>query len=269
MLKRLLFLVCLVPPAIVFAQDPEARWFDIEVIVFKRAQLSSENQEQWPPEPGRPNTDTAASLLPDVDDTNADPFEPVPFQLLPAESYQLNDALEKMLASDSYIPLVHLAWRQPTYEKHRALPILINGGAVIPQQLNTFADPSVIPPQMNDLEGTITVSVIRYLHLAAVLLLHDPSATTESLAAVPAEGILSTDHLPELGMRSYRLMETRRMRSTEVHYFDHPAFGILAVITPYKLPERPEPVEPIPMTEQAPESVTTPVTENPAPAVTP
>jgi hypothetical protein len=30
----------------------------------------------------------------------------------------------------------------------------------------------------------------------------------------------------------YILRQTRRMRSTERHYIDHPKFGVIAVITP-------------------------------------
>jgi hypothetical protein len=31
----------------------------------------------------------------------------------------------------------------------------------------------------------------------------------------------------------YRLDETRRMRSGELHYFDNPRFGVIARVTPY------------------------------------
>ena len=34
---------------------------------------------------------------------------------------------------------------------------------------------------------------------------------------------------------NYPLKQTRRMRSTELHYFDHPNIGMLVVIRPYEL----------------------------------
>jgi peptidoglycan-binding protein CsiV len=37
-----------------------------------------------------------------------------------------------------------------------------------------------------------------------------------------------------------RLVESRRMRSTEVHYFDHPVIGVIATITPWEIPIEPE-----------------------------
>jgi Peptidoglycan-binding protein, CsiV len=36
-----------------------------------------------------------------------------------------------------------------------------------------------------------------------------------------------------------RLVESRRMRSTEVHYFDHPVIGVVATITPWEIPVEP------------------------------
>ncbi len=35
---------------------------------------------------------------------------------------------------------------------------------------------------------------------------------------------------------NYPLNQTRRMRSTELHYFDHPKIGMLVIIRPYELP---------------------------------
>ena len=37
----------------------------------------------------------------------------------------------------------------------------------------------------------------------------------------------------------YRMKQSRRMRSNETHYMDHPRFGIVARVTPYES-EQPE-----------------------------
>jgi hypothetical protein len=36
-----------------------------------------------------------------------------------------------------------------------------------------------------------------------------------------------------LNYQVYRLQQSRRMRSNEVHYLDHPLFGIIVQVTPY------------------------------------
>lgn len=57
------------------------------------------------------------------------------------------------------------------------------------------------------IQGTAKVSVSRFLHLNLDLLLRQ-------------------------GGRSYRMTASRRMRSSELHYLDHPLFGALVLITP-------------------------------------
>jgi len=48
-------------------------------------------------------------------------------------------------------------------------------------------------------------------------------------------------------LQDYRLYETRRMRSKEIHYFDHPMMGIVVKVTPYEFDvPNPEPATPKP-----------------------
>ena len=54
------------------------------------------------------------------------------------------------------------------------------------------------------------------------------------------------DTLSEVSLAPrYRLLTQRQMRSGELHYFDHPAFGVLVTITPV-------PVEPVNPAETEP-----------------
>ena len=68
-------------------------------------------------------------------------------------------------------------------------------------------------------EGSIRLTRGRYLHLDVDLLLRN----------VTGSGYMNV----------HRLTEKRRMRSKELHYFDHPRFGMLAQITPYQPPAAP------------------------------
>jgi hypothetical protein len=63
------------------------------------------------------------------------------------------------------------------------------------------------------LEGEVTLAVERRLHLALALSLSGP------------DGI------------AYELEQTRVMRSGELHYVDHPAFGVIAFIEPSEFPD--------------------------------
>ena len=65
-------------------------------------------------------------------------------------------------------------------------------------------------PGASGLSGQIALSRGRYLHLTLELTYESPE---------------------EPGQRMV-LKQTRRMRSNERHYIDHPKFGVIAVITP-------------------------------------
>ena len=125
---------------------------------------------------------------------------------------------------------------------------------------------STTPPstQRPLLEGVVRVSLSRYLHLSTDLTLSrdvtlpvrplifhlndNEEQNNEELIMVRESS--DTELAPpsistQLGdiafteittQKPYRLIESRRMRSKEAHYLDHPALGIVAYITPYERP---------------------------------
>jgi hypothetical protein len=118
--------------------------------------------------------------------------------------------------SSGYSVLFHRAWRQIGYDAAHAIAYPIH---------------SLAENGRDSIEGSVTLVRERYLHLDVDLLLLRADGTAP---AAYAEG---TDSRP-----AFRLREKRRMRSREVHYFDHPRFGMIAVVTPYDAPEdEPEP----------------------------
>ena len=70
--------------------------------------------------------------------------------------------------------------------------------------------------------GTVKVSLARYLQVDVDLLYRRPRGGE---AAAP-------DHVPA----RFRLISRRRMRSEELHYIEHPLFGMLVSITPFRTP---------------------------------
>jgi hypothetical protein len=118
------------------------------------------------------------------------------------------------------------------------------------------------PPLRMPLDGTLTVSLSRYLHMDLDLVLQKTlpvveitqPETMDSANVADDELITIIEHPADVDMKRgnalpggttepalrhfyFRMTQSRRMRSTELHYFDHPMFGVLAVIRPYELPE--------------------------------
>jgi len=126
-------------------------------------------------------------------------------------------------------------------------------------ELDTLPGHFVGPPNPRFV-GTVTVSVARYLHFNAELL-YRSLVTQNSAVAIPDLELWYDRPYPTLyepqgpayrleqwqAMRGFRMQESRRMRSRELHYLDHPFFGIVVLITPVELPEaveEPSPTEP-------------------------
>jgi hypothetical protein len=126
--------------------------------------------------------------------------------LLPSE-LELTAEYLKLQAIAAYTPLVHAGWVQPGLPEADAEPF----------DLKTLG--------MLNTSGTIRVHLTRFLHITLDLTYQAGAGATPALAA--------NDGLDEFVLTPrYRLQATRNVRSGELHYFDHPAFGALVRITP-------------------------------------
>ncbi|GMQ97372.1 MAG: CsiV family protein [Gammaproteobacteria bacterium] len=230
----LLFLACWVTPL-----RADTEWYDVEVVIFANKAMTGANDEEWPDEPGYPDTTNAVQLVM-VTDESLPGMPPIEFQMLPQELWQLSGIEDSLKQSSQYRVITHLAWRQLGLPPDSAPPVLINEGQDSPSLVfNSFDN----QPD-KELQGLIKISRKRYLHIDADLVYRAQVTADDGSAR----------------MASFRLTEHRRMRSKELHYLDHPLFGMIIAITPYKwTPPTPEPPQPVvPKTQ--------PTTTNPAPA---
>ncbi len=193
--------VLVISPPLVLGADAQPRQYEIELLIFENL-VVADNGEVWP-------ADYSDWFEESVD-------EPAP---APAEAEQrewLRDASQMRLVAERntlgksarYRVLAHFAWRQALLDRSGA---------------RAFDIPVEKTTGKNYVDGTVRVAVERYLHLNLDLQLH--LARQDFTAQMSEAGFES----PEI-----RLTESRRMRSKEVHYFDNPRFGVIALITPYE-----------------------------------
>jgi len=98
--------------------------------------------------------------------------------------------------------LVNLQWIQPTYDKPFSLPI--------------YLESSLTHLDVPKLQGLFRMHVSRYLHGEFNLqYLHDSSESVEQMASIT---------------------QSRRMRSKEAHYLDHPLVGVIMRALPVEHP---------------------------------
>lgn len=213
--------------------------YKVELIVFEHLTPNSINSENWPSYPSLPDLKNSIELMAPLPTTDSDELteiviQPQDFQLLSTADFQMNP-FEDKLKSQRYKILVHSAWIQSFDSPKQAKPIHIYGGEnnTRPLQTSDYDDDQAdfIPYIHGDnyeLDGTIELSLQKYINLHLNLSLNLP---TSSLAHMV--DLSSFD--PQLARRdvvSFRLIQSRRMRSDELHYIDHPLFGVLVKITP-------------------------------------
>ncbi len=210
LLRRSLALAALTTlPALAQAAD----LYKVEILVFSHENSNGVEQEYWPQLPQLPQLDLSASLQPQ-------PWDGYPlanFEELPQSDLILGGDAAALSGSGDYRLLYHRGWLQSIGGKSGARQVRIKAD---------FDD--------YQLDGSLKLYKNRFLHAqptleltaAAPLLLQQPehlnSADTDSAIEVVTpvgEQMDSTQH--------WRMDQSRRMRSNETHYIDHPRFGVL------------------------------------------
>jgi hypothetical protein len=99
---------------------------------------------------------------------------------------------------------------------------------------STMQAAPIKPPQNWTLEGFIKVEVDFYLHITA-----DLNVMNMSLAEQATQKLVPGDkQKPSAILKTINFKQDRRVRSTEIHYFDHPYIGMIIRILPYDKPTK-------------------------------
>ena len=193
-------------------------------------------------EAGQNAEGTDAEIDPEID------IEKDPYILLPDNEWQLSNEAKRLERASGIRIMEHIAWRQPVDERKKSHPILIQAG----QQYGLSFE----------VEGLVTVTENRHLHVDTNLFfskykleLFDNSLDWSSLntpATEPEQSIdltntsISTvensvffENSEPQHQREYtsELKHIRRLRADEIHYIDHPLFGLLVKVSSHKLPD--------------------------------
>jgi len=199
--------------------DSPPKQYEIELLLFRNL-VQNDGGEAWPIDYSAwfdELEEEDVGLDPDLQANPESNDETGGTQWLPRNALRLRAHWQTMKNSARYRPLAHVAWRQVVVDRQRAEAI------TLPSTLSAEAEPEPY------IDGTVRVAVERYLHLYLDLQLHSYSGVDEF-------------ELLEYENPEFRLREHRRMRSKELHFFDHPRFGVLALITPYEAPPEELPV---------------------------
>lgn len=232
-------------------QEDKESWFQVEVIVFEYTRPDTDG-ESWYSNPGLPEqTDSIDLVQGDVPDwlqppapeappqqregEETAPVDRIPYLALPEEARNLDGVYRVLQLASDYRPLLHASWQQPGREEAQARFVHLEGlqaaaeeqvPAAPPEEtaLAPEATPDYSLPEMA-FDAMLRLRSSLYLHLDvdAAYFPPDPAVLRSGIAAEDAPAYLFADYV--------RLQETRRIRLKELHYFDHPLFGVLVQVT--------------------------------------
>ncbi len=149
-----------------------------------------------------PATDEQSPVMPPRDPATETP-QTANSQIQPASHESLAGIAERLRNSANYQVLSYQSWQQSAVSKYASQRVAIDG---------------------ERLSGHVRVYKASYLHSELDLWLQDDSRRSAG-----------DDEFQ--GPRYPNLKESRRLRSKELHYFDHPHFGAILQLTPVDTPD--------------------------------
>ena len=203
-----------------FSQSAASKDYIVEMIFFANTNTNSEsvhvsNQAVFPDLVG------SISLNQDAQSNG--------FVLLTSDIFSLTGKADALNKSGKYKVLKHMAWLQPGLAKEDAIPIRVQAGK---DYTNEFKERSFSEADFNDrtlpanhpineLDGTVNFVLGRYLHLYTDLVYRKPFD-------VLSGDVLGRDRI----LADFPVKSHRKMRSSTLHYIDHPYLGILIEVRP-------------------------------------
>ncbi|MDY6827909.1 MAG: CsiV family protein [Pseudomonadota bacterium] len=249
--KRLLFAALWLTTPTLAEEPPEPRWYQVNLLVFRH--LYPDATETWPR--------TALEIPQDW--TRLVPPEAVASTprrrgavATPQIAPRMLEAHRQLRNSRDFRPLAVLAWREALEENQ-------SGSAVL---IEVAGEPGIDLP----IHGWVRLRLNRYLHIQTQLwTLRRASDASPAMPALTwnapqlptlAPAFPTPDNPVDFVLRGYRALpfqpprdaplkiahllgadpvveiasmsQSRRMRSGELHYLDHPRFGLLVLVEP-------------------------------------
>ena len=242
--------------------NEKIRYYNIEVVVFENLQEGHFQTEHWAQSIERTIPEVFIDLnsplpeqieLPD----NTDPK--LAFKEIPGKDLKLLEEASKIDQSRSRRVILHTAWVQPGLSHDKSLHVHFNQVLTpsITEESETADSNLALQPheqkyQSASLDSLIRVSLARYLHVETDLLLTINSEESPNFVDSPFEQTAALmENVTDSAFESEQGMEAetdlrplprqvhiqqirRRIRSNELHYLDHPLFGMLISISPHE-----------------------------------
>jgi hypothetical protein len=179
--------------------------YNVEIVIF-RAMTPLGVAEDWSTEAKQEQASAGAEPASEPEETAPARGERLSFQTLSSSQFKLAGTDAALRRSSNYEVLAHVGWSQ----------------AATPRGASSGVDLASVGVTDRALRGQAVLEQGRYLYLNLDL--------TWTPQDPPSSLLGTTDGRPV----TFALKQKRRLRPFEQHYFDHPAFGVITIVTPVK-----------------------------------
>lgn len=230
----------------------QAAWYQVELIVFEHLNPNLDG-EQWSENPGLPSRNDSIDLITgiadqidvqsgamDSHDNQVHPEEDtqglVPYKALSSDKFRLKKDFRILELSSAYRPLLHVSWQQPGLHRNSVRSVHLESYEKT-NEIDTHIPEEFVDSQKAEyiytaaeiiFDGTVRLRSSHFLHVDVDLAFFPESGFQD--IKTPIQG--SENITPVLQQADYvRLTESRRIKLNELHYFDHPLFGVIIQVS--------------------------------------
>ena len=213
-----------------------AEWYQVEVIVFDNLHPDSDG-ELWYKTPGLPDRNGSQELVldkPDVEDIDLETQRDnsktlIPFKSLPKNKYRMDGIYRVLRYSEEYRPLIHTSWQQTGATRARAVHIEKLDSVMPERELSDDNEPDFLTPAKTIVDGIVRVRGGHFLHVDIDLVYFLDSLSNPGLSPSGEPNI--NNMFVNQNTQYVRIKETRKIKLNELHYFDHPMFGLILQVS--------------------------------------
>lgn len=208
-----------------------ASWYQVEVIVFDRVNPNLDG-EQWQNEEFKIRNNMVELQAADAELAAEEGL--VPYMILDNNRNRLNGAYRVLKLSSGYRPLLHVSWQQAATERRQSRYVhmqKLDGEEAIavaeptePAEEPDFLEEFIMPERIVD--GSIRIRSGFYLHADIDLSYFKELPAENKIIRSSEESFIAA-----LDKTVIKLKETRKIKLNEIHYFDHPMYGVILQVS--------------------------------------
>ncbi len=209
-------------------------WYQVEAIVFDRLYPNLDG-EQWQNEEFKIRDNMVELQF--AEDSFSSEQTLMPFMILDKKRNRMNGIYRVLRLSSEYRPLYHVSWQQEATERRKSRHVHIqklegegttlvtkSAESVESEEEPEFLEELVMPDKIID--GSIRIRSGFYLH-ADIDLSYFKQLPPENKTIRSSADSFQSDFDKNI----VKLKETRKIKLNEIHYFDHPMYGVILQVS--------------------------------------